>query len=127
MKSISPPISSTFSRCPVERSSIMRTRAPWSINAAAIWDPMKPAPPVTKAIPESAIGGLSSYPNIFKAHFAHVCRLVNITQVGNPRNIHQSPNAHHIQSPKLVPLSHEDQHFSSGYGLILIIRVFDFW
>src|SRR5258708_22973893 len=114
MKSISPPISSTFSRCPVDRSSIMRTRAPRSIRASAIWDPMKPAPPVTKAIPDSGITGLSSYPDIFKAHFAHVCRLVDITQVSNPRNIHQSPNALHIQSAKLVPLSHEDQHLSSG-------------
>src|ERR1700682_1079133 len=126
MKSISPPISVTFSRCPVDRSSIMRTRAPWSLSAAAIWEPIKPAPPVTKATPESGISLLSSYPDIFKAHLAHVCRLVDITQVGNPGDLHHSPNALHIQGAKLVPFGHEDQHLSSGRGLILVSRVFDF-
>src|SRR5205823_5668549 len=52
MKSISPPISLRFSSLPVERSSITRTRAPCSLKAEARCEPIKPAPPVTRAIPE---------------------------------------------------------------------------
>ncbi len=50
-KSTSPPISSRFSRWPVERSSITRTRAPRPASPAAMCDPTKPAPPVTRTIP----------------------------------------------------------------------------
>src|SRR5258708_39569728 len=44
-----------FSRCPVDKSSKIRTRAPLLASDDAMCDPMKPAPPVTKAIPVNGI------------------------------------------------------------------------
>src|SRR6187401_3099905 len=38
----------TFSRRPLEKSSAMRTRSPRAINRSTMWEPMKPAPPVTR-------------------------------------------------------------------------------
>src|SRR2546423_10096929 len=49
------PISLTFSKYPVDRLSIILTRAPRSTRARATCEPIKPAPPVTRAISEKDI------------------------------------------------------------------------
>src|ERR1051325_10888335 len=112
MKSTSPPISSRFSRWPVDKSSRIRTRAPPANRAAAICEPMKPAPPVTSAIPESGIR-LPAHPDVFEAHFAHIFRLVDVSQIGHLGRSHQVANAQQVECAKLVPLSNEHQRVGS--------------
>ncbi len=46
---------SMFSRRPVERSSTMIASSPRASSASVRFEPMKPAPPVTKALIEFAI------------------------------------------------------------------------
>src|ERR1700738_3375139 len=87
---------------------------------------MKPAPPVTNTIPESGIDLLSSYSDILKTHFAHIRRLVNVAQIGNPRNPHQFPNTLHIQSAELIPFRHKNDYVRASGGGVLIMGVFDF-
>src|ERR671925_1512068 len=62
-RSTSPPSSSRFSRLPVEKLSRMRTSYPSRSRRSVTWDPMKPAPPVTRAFTGAGYGrGLSEDP-----------------------------------------------------------------
>src|SRR4030095_6585481 len=112
---MSPFISSRFSRCPVDRSSITRTRNPCCASASARWEPMKPAPPVTTALPVNAILfyryrqlWLTTDSDVFEAQFSHILRLVDVPQVRNLRTLHQIANSCHVESTELVPFSNEN-------------------
>src|SRR5262249_523588 len=98
----------------------MRTRAPPAIRADAMCEPMKPAPPVTSAIPESGIG-LPAYPDVFKPHFSHIFRLVDISQIGNFRSRHQVANAQHVERAKLVPFGNEHERVRAFNRSVLIV------
>src|SRR5215216_380776 len=108
MKSTSPPISSMFSRWPVDKSSSTRTRAPSARSAEAMWEPMNPAPPVTKAIPVSGIRRcLPAHAHVFETEFSHVFRLVDVSQIGDLGSLHQVANSFQIECAKLVPLGNQ--------------------
>src|ERR1044071_8859955 len=121
---MSPSISLRFSSYPVERLSITRTRAPLANKAAVRCEPIKPAPPVTRAIPDSDINS-ASYSHVFKSHFSNVRWIVDIPKISNSRGLHQVANPFHIQGPKLVPLSYENEHVRTGNRLVLICGKFN--
>src|ERR1043165_9039443 len=122
MKSTSPPFSSRFSRCPVDKSSRIRTRAPLEISDEAMCEPIKPAPPVTSAIPESGIL-LPAHPHVFKAHLSHIFRFVDVSQVGNLRSRHQIANAQQVERAKLVPLGHEHECVRAFHRRVLVVSI----
>src|SRR6266536_2359939 len=68
---------------------------------------------------------LSPHSNVFKPKFAHVCWVVNVSQIDNLRGLHQIANTGHIQRSKLIPFCHENQCVSVFDCRILIFRIVD--
>src|SRR6476646_4738716 len=106
----SPLISSRFSRKPVVRSSMIVTTAPCRINSSARFDPMNPAPPVTRTLVVRDILDhrlqviLTAHADVFKAHLTHVIRLVHVAKVCDLWRLQKGLDPFHIKRPKLVPL-----------------------
>src|SRR5437762_3814397 len=136
MKSKSPLISSRFSRWPVDRSSMTRTRAPFAANVAAMCDPINPAPPVTSAMPErdivlcalflglcSWLFALSSNSYIRKTQFPHVGWVINISQIRDHWILHQVTDTSHIKRAKLVPFSNKYQRISVFNRRVFVLGV----
>src|SRR2546423_14471009 len=123
MNSISPAISLRFSPLPVERSSITRTRAPCSLKAEAMCEPIKPAPPVTRATPERGI--LAAYSDVFKTHLAHISGVIDIAKISDPRRAHRSANSVHVEGPELIPFSYKHKDLRSVRRFVFVISILD--
>src|SRR5215213_2627289 len=126
---MSPPISSRFSRCPVDKSSSTRTRAPLAASAEAICEPINPAPPVTRAVPVSGIvylpftWRLPAHAHILETEFAHVFRFVDVSQISDFGSVHQVAYSGQIECAKLVPLRNEDECVCALDRGILVISI----
>src|SRR6185295_17408997 len=77
---------------------MMRTRAPAAARAAAMCEPMKPAPPVMSAIPVNAITGYLMLSIELVVQFLNfdLCTSIHDTQELGSRNFNKAQEQSHI-------------------------------
>src|SRR5690242_3631989 len=84
------------------------------------WEPMKPAPPVTRYL-----AMVPSYRVVSKTELAEVRRIVNIAAVENQRLFQQSFDAPEIRAAKLIPFGQDQQRRSAVQCVITSVRILD--
>src|SRR6266581_2850066 len=100
-----------FSGEPVRRLSMQTTSQPCARRKSQRWDPMKPAPPVTRIFTRAPSGrqdGLPSDRVVLEAEAPHAVRLPEVAPVEDHSALEQAPQALEVEVLELVPL--RDQH-----------------
>src|SRR2546422_4928718 len=106
---------STLSVVPVERLSRQTTSQPRARRDSERWDPMKPAPPVTRMRmdPRRCRSGredrLAPDRVVLEPQSAHALRLVDVSPVEDERPSHDLTQPLEVQELELVPLP-DDHH-----------------
>src|SRR5215510_6064732 len=84
------------------------------------WEPINPAPPVTKYL---AI--VSSYRIVLKPKPADICRIIQVTAVKNNRALEQPFDPHKVGATEFIPFGQVQQCRGAGQSLIVPLRVLD--
>src|SRR3989304_2511704 len=105
-----------FSMFPVRRLSMQTTSAPLPRRNSQRWEPMKPAPPVTKTRIERLSGENRPAADrvILEAQPPHAVGLVEVPAVEDHGAPHERAQALEVQELELVPLGDERE----GGGLL---------
>src|SRR5438105_3246124 len=96
------------------------TSCPWLRKLSHKWEPMKPAPPVTKylaIVPSNRIVG--------EAKFAQIGRIIDIAPVENHRMHHEFFYTVKIRPAKLVPFRQNEQRRGAVEGIVIAVSVLD--
>src|SRR3989442_8422893 len=99
-----------LSREPVSRLSMQTTSQPLPSMKSQRWEPMKPAPPVTRTRNGASSGrqdGLASDGVVLEAEPAHALRLVEVATVEDDGAAQETAEALEVEGLELVPLRDE--------------------
>src|SRR5215467_2313417 len=100
---------------PVSRLSMQTTSHPWPSRKSQRWEPMKPAPPVTRTRTGASSGrqnGLASDGVVLEAEPAHALRLVEVATVEDDGTAQEAAEPLQVEVLELVPL--RDEHGRLG-------------
>src|ERR1700731_550368 len=96
---------------PVRRLSMQTTSQPRARRNSHRWEPMKPAPPVTRTRigPSSSAGqdGLAPDGVVLEAEPPHALGLIEVAGVEDQRAAQESPQTVQVQVLELVPLGEQ--------------------
>src|SRR5262245_426575 len=95
---------------PVERLSRHKTSPPLLRRNSQRWEPMKPAPPVTRTRIRCGSGREDRFPTdrvVFEPQAAHPLGLVDVPPVEDERAPHHLAQPLEVQELELVPLGHD--------------------
>src|SRR5262245_42744266 len=95
-----------------------RTSWPWLRKLSHRWDPIKPAPPVTRYL---AI--VPSYRVIFEAKLLQIFRFVNIAAVKNDWLRQQAFDAGEVRTAKFIPLGENEQSRGALKRVVIALHV----
>src|SRR6266511_2438920 len=113
-----------FSSEPVRRLSMQTTSQPFPSRKSQRWEPMKPAPPVTRTFTRALSGrqdGLPSDRVILEAEATHALRLPEVAPVEDQGALELAAQPLEVEVLELVPLRH--QHHRVGAVGRLVGRV----
>src|SRR5512145_428422 len=84
------------------------------------WEPIKPAPPVTRYLAIAA-----SYGVVGKTQFAHIVRVVNVSAVEYHRLGQQVFHSFEVGAAKFVPLGQDEQRRGAMQRIIVPVSILD--
>src|SRR3990167_9442786 len=95
---------------PVRRLSMQTTSQPFPRRKSQRWEPMNPAPPVTRTrtwAPSGRQDGLPSDRVVLESEAPHPLRLPEVAPVENHGTLEQAAQPLEVEVPELVPLRHQ--------------------
>src|ERR1700675_1185918 len=106
---------------PVRRLSMQTTSQPFARRKSQRWEPMNPAPPVTRTRTQAPSGRQDGFPSdrvVLEAEAPHPLRLPEVAAVEDHGALEQAAQPLEVEVLELVPLRHQHDRVRSLVRLV---------